>query len=54
MPAPSCSPGEWGRVLFNERFGLDDEWRYAQIIVNFPFRTELFAELFTDVRAFAR
>ncbi len=41
------SPGEWGRVLFNERFGADREWRYVHTVVNLAFRVTWSAELFT-------
>jgi hypothetical protein len=55
LSAPRCahtrafllSPGQWGRVLLNERFGLDRGWRYSQTIVNIAFCRCWSTDLFT-------
>jgi hypothetical protein len=40
-------PGQWGRLLLNERFALERGWRYRQTTINVGFRVPWRLDLFS-------
>jgi hypothetical protein len=42
----ALQPGQWGKLVVNERIAVEETWLYAQSVVNVAFATPLRADLF--------